>query len=404
MIALRNISNYIWKTPTKLKYFAPSSQPSRFRRLIHDGSFKDPYLKNSYNLFADNYHQNLSFHPPSCTRLTGMASHQTFAKRNMSTSVGGDKSPDTKEFGSEGLGKDFFAADSFPQDTLIDPYTAHASKFPPEVETMAQTTSASAAVSDTGLTGLESIGYAPTELVMRAIEIIHLTTGMPYWGSIVISTLALRTLTLPIHIQTKKSAAKMVIGLTEFKARNKKMKKNPTPEQLQAWRKKHGLSIIELIIMYPFLKMPILLYTDPFLKMPIFVSMFYGLKEMGAHFPGFATGGFGPFTDLAAADPSYILPFATGVLFLGMVEVLSLQRPKSPMPINVKMFVRVMAITVLPLTTYQFPSGFFIFWMTSNAFTLMQSLALKIPTVRAALGIPEIPQKVKNMLKKFTQK
>eukprot|EP00638_Chattonella_subsalsa_P007363 CAMPEP_0117766568 /NCGR_PEP_ID=MMETSP0947-20121206/20965_1 /TAXON_ID=44440 /ORGANISM="Chattonella subsalsa, Strain CCMP2191" /LENGTH=32 /DNA_ID= /DNA_START= /DNA_END= /DNA_ORIENTATION= len=32
----------------------------------------------------------------------------------MSTTVGGDNSPDKTAFGSEHLGKDFFAADSFP--------------------------------------------------------------------------------------------------------------------------------------------------------------------------------------------------------------------------------------------------------------------------------------------------
>jgi len=216
---------------------------------------------------------------------------------------------------------------------------------------------------------------------------------MPYWGSIVTLTLALRTLTLPIHIQTMKNAAKLAIARPEMEALSKKMQnmQNPTPEQqvkvsleMQALMKKHGVNPIKNILY-------------PFLQMPIFVSMFFGLKEMGAHFPGFATGGFGPFTDLAAADPSYILPIATGVLFLGMVELGSPDMPETAMSKNMKMFMRVMAITMPPLT-YQFPSGVFIYWMTSNAFTLMQSLALKIPTVKAALGIPEIPQEVKNSM------
>mmetsp|Transcript_20051 Transcript_20051/g.31534 ORF Transcript_20051/g.31534 Transcript_20051/m.31534 type:complete len:437 (-) Transcript_20051:333-1643(-) len=285
--------------------------------------------------------------------------------------------------------------DFLPDSSLIDPSTTQNISGPSDhamVGASLDSYFATEVAATEVLTGLESIGYAPSEIVMRTVEMLHVGAGLPYWGAIVALTLALRTATLPIHVSSMRNAAKMAIIRPEMEAMTKKMQQlqDPTSEEqmlmaqeMQALLNKHDV--------HPFKN---LIY--PFLQLPLFVSVFFGLKEMGTHFPGLATGGLGPVLDLTAADPTFVLPVVTGALFLGMVELGGgADMPQTPTTRQLKWFMRAMAVAT-PVMTYQFPAGVFVYWMTSNAFTLMQSVALKNPTIKAALDIPEIPESIKN--------
>lgn len=90
---------------------------------------------------------------------------------------------------------------------------------------------------------------------------------------------------------------------------------------------------------------PLSAFVLPFLQLPIFVSFFFGCRDvsvtvlqrrdlawgtaahnlnnvscvaeqMGQNFPDLATGGAMWFTDLSAADPTYIFPVVTSLTFL----------------------------------------------------------------------------------------
>jgi len=53
---------------------------------------------------------------------------------------------------------------------------------------------------------------------------------------------------------------------------------------------------------------------------PLFICFFLGIQRM-ALLPSFETGGAAWFTNLAVADPTYILPLLSGATFLATVEV-----------------------------------------------------------------------------------
>lgn len=55
------------------------------------------------------------------------------------------------------------------------------------------------------------LGWWPSDVAMRAVDGLAATTGMPYWVSIAVTTLALRTLFLPVGILTQRNSARMTL-------------------------------------------------------------------------------------------------------------------------------------------------------------------------------------------------
>ena len=59
----------------------------------------------------------------------------------------------------------------------------------------------------------------------------------------------------------------------------------------------------------------------PLIQIPMFISVFFGLRQIGEHLPGIATGGTLWFTDLSATDAFYIFPVLNAMSFLVMIEI-----------------------------------------------------------------------------------
>mmetsp|Transcript_36293 Transcript_36293/g.114545 ORF Transcript_36293/g.114545 Transcript_36293/m.114545 type:complete len:210 (+) Transcript_36293:105-734(+) len=127
-----------------------------------------------------------------------------------------------------------------------------------------------------------------------------------------------------------------------------------------------------------------------FLQFPVLISMFVGIQRM-ATIPSMKEGGALWFTDLTVADPNYLLPITSGLLFLATVELGAVDGMQGqPNVGRMKNIMRAAAIGMVPLTAY-LPQGVFIYWITSNALSAAQAVVLKIPGVKGMLGIPEVP-------------
>lgn len=53
------------------------------------------------------------------------------------------------------------------------------------------------------------LGLYPVEIAMQVIDGIASTTGMPYWASIVLITVMLRSAMLPLAVVTTRNSARM---------------------------------------------------------------------------------------------------------------------------------------------------------------------------------------------------
>ena len=162
-------------------------------------------------------------------------------------------------------------------------------------------------------------GYSPIGLIQSSMEIIYNTTGLPWWGTIVVSTLCFRVLFYPISIYLQKHAIRMhnvnpqVEELKEKQmlyllAGNMEMA-NYQRNKINAVFRSHGIR--------PFLSLLPVFFQGAFL-----LSYFMAIRRMAyAPVTSMMTGGALWFTDLTVPDDMFILPIINSLGFLISIEV-----------------------------------------------------------------------------------
>jgi YidC/Oxa1 family membrane protein insertase len=107
---------------------------------------------------------------------------------------------------------------------------------------------------------------------------------------------------------------------------------------------------------------------------------------------GFADGGAYWFVDLGAADPTYILPGVVTATFLAVTEV-GMDGIQMDKGAQMKIFMRVLPLLFLPITAAM-PAGCLVYWCSSNAFSVVQTLLLRNKALKKRFQIPDLPQPV----------
>ncbi|KXS21357.1 hypothetical protein M427DRAFT_51585 [Gonapodya prolifera JEL478] len=227
----------------------------------------------------------------------------------------------------------------------------------------------------------------PVGWLENLLEASHVLTGLPWWGTIVLTTVAIRALLLPLVGRMQRNAALMASiqptlkpiqsRLTAAARAGDRQEQMKATEELQALYKLHNVN-------------PFSMLGTAVVQMPIWISFYLALTAMAAlPVPGFADGGILWFHDLTAPDPlKYALPAVSAVGFLAVFE-LGAEMNKATMQPGMKMFMRVMAVSMIWLTT-TFPAAIFVYWTTSNIFTLFQISIFRHPAVRRHYNIPDV--------------
>ena len=161
---------------------------------------------------------------------------------------------------------------------------------------------------------LPELGYYPSHLVMQGIEGLHLTTGLPYWATIVVTTIGLRSLMLPLAFRTMRNSARMAVLKPELQLVMDRMKQDPASSSDPKRQKMYQTQMNALFKKHDAYPMRSLQF--PLFQLPVFMSFFFGLKGMGEYFPSISDGGALWFTDLSSADPLYIFPVVTAASFV----------------------------------------------------------------------------------------
>src|SRR5215216_2041564 len=208
----------------------------------------------------------------------------------------------------------------------------------------------------TGITDLLGRVFAPlTSVVGDALEFFY-SLGAPWWLSIVVLTVIVRSLLFPLTVRQVKSMRAMQDLRPQMEKIRAKYKDN---------KQKHQEEIMKLYQesgVNPFGScLPLLV------QMPIFITMFYVIKDFGSTHPDFTSGGLLWFQDLTVADPYYILPILSAVTMLAASEITSKKVDPQQRWI---MRIAPVGITVVLL---HFPAGLFMYWITSNFVTLVQN-------------------------------
>ncbi|XP_027921398.1 mitochondrial inner membrane protein OXA1-like isoform X1 [Vigna unguiculata] len=228
--------------------------------------------------------------------------------------------------------------------------------------------------------------FFPVMGLQYVIDAVHSYTGLNWWAAIVLTTLLIRSATVPLLINQLKATSKLTLmrpHLEEIKQQMDGMAMDPAAvakgqQQMKKLFKEYGVS--------PFTPLKGL-----FIQGPIFVSFFLAITNMAEKVPSFKHGGAYWFTDLSTPDALYVFPVLTALSFLITVEC-NMQEGMEGNPVagTMKNVSRGLAVLTVPFTM-GFPKAIFCYWVTSNLFSLVYGLALKVPGVKKTLGIPEIP-------------
>ncbi|BAF10670.1 Os03g0116000 [Oryza sativa Japonica Group] len=310
------------------------------------------------------------------------------SRRSLSTSP---RSNDELDASAEVL-SDAASSVSVPADVLADaaasvPVSAPA-PFPGEV---------AAAAADS---------FAPVAALQHLIDGVHSLTGLNWWACIALTSLLIRTLTVPLLLNQMKATVKLNAMRPEIEAINLEMRtisstriagneKSSTrvtdegsmstdPQSMLEGKRKLG----ELFLRHGVT--PLTPLKGLFIQAPIFMSFFFAISNMVEKVPSFKGGGIYWFTDLTTPDELLILPMLTSLTFLVTVE-LNMQdgMEGNPMLKTMKNFSRVMAVLTIPFTM-SFPKAIFFYWVTSNLFSLGYGFVLRKPAVRSFLDLPPI--------------
>ncbi|KAF4322367.1 hypothetical protein BBO99_00002984 [Phytophthora kernoviae] len=226
------------------------------------------------------------------------------------------------------------------------------------------------------------LGFSLSDIAIRSLDVIHATTGLPWWATIVATTVVVRAACFPVTVISMRNAAKMKPFQAELEKLQGSMEANPQydPESAKAFQakykglmKKHGVNPFKSIL-------------TPLAQLPIFLGFFWGLQDISKYFPDYAHEGVGWVQDLSVADPTMALPVVSSALMVASIEVGG-DALGPEMKDKMKFGMRCFALVMVPLTM-NFQSGIFVYWVTSNMFTLTQSVLMRSNVVKRALNIP----------------
>jgi YidC/Oxa1 family membrane protein insertase len=209
--------------------------------------------------------------------------------------------------------------------------------------------------------------FSPIVAVMGQVLLyFHEDLGAPWWLSIAMFTVVVRTLLFPLTVKQVRSMRAMQDLRPEMERIRAQYRDNRQKQQEEMMKLYQERSVNPLGGCLPIL-----------VQMPIFIGIFYVIREFGgipgfkdAKYPSFQEGGILWFQDLSAADPFLILPVLSALTMLAATEITS----KNIDP-QQRWLMRLLPIGIT-VFLFNFPAGLFVYWITSNLVTLVQNYVI----------------------------
>lgn len=156
------------------------------------------------------------------------------------------------------------------------------------------------------LAALDLVHYTPAGFFAWLIEVTQVSTGLPFWSVIILTTLGARLAVIPFVIRGTRSAARLSPiqpQLAELRAKMNAAKlKGDNLAFTTAVQKQHSLMKVAGVNPFDTVLMSVAQLTVQF-------GFFIGLRSMcQAPVEQLKYGGFGFLTDLTISDPYYITP------------------------------------------------------------------------------------------------
>lgn len=198
------------------------------------------------------------------------------------------------------------------------------------------------------------------------LSFFHYTVGAPWWLSIALLTIVVRSILFPLTVKQVKSMRAMQDLKPEMDRIRAQFKDNRQRQQEEIMKLYRERSVNPLGGCLPIL-----------VQMPVFIGIFYVIRKFGGvpgqHAPTeptFHDGGILWFQNLSVADPYLLLPIISALTMLAATEITS----KNIEP-QQRWMMRILPIGIT-FFLYTFPAGLFVYWITSNIVTFVQNYAI----------------------------
>jgi YidC/Oxa1 family membrane protein insertase len=254
-----------------------------------------------------------------------------------------------------------------------------------------------AAIADVAQTVQAVIATAPEEpwmivkLAHAILNGVHVVSGLPWWASIVVSTICIRTLLLPVAISTFRATGAMRKCQPAMDALKNEMEEHKksnggklTTEESMYYQKKHaevckanGFSIGRMMAM-------------PLVQAPVFMTFLWSVRSLPTQFD-LSQGGFHWILDLGVTDPHYILPVVASIFSLVALESGG-DSGGNEQASKIKPFIRALLVLCIPVYA-SFVAAVFFYWIPNSIFSTLLGYTVRQPAVKKMLKIP-IPDPV----------
>ncbi|XP_041799664.1 cytochrome c oxidase assembly protein COX18, mitochondrial [Chelmon rostratus] len=241
---------------------------------------------------------------------------------------------------------------------------------------------------------------APVHLCEHFLVNMQQVSGLPWWLSIVMATLSVRTLiTLPLAAYQMVIIAKVEALQAEISELAKRLRyevsvrareRGWTEKQSRFQFQKNLRRIVSQLYVrdncHPF-KASLLVWV----QLPLWVSLSLALRNLSLDQFGLkselAAGGALWFPDLTLPDSTWILPVCLGVTNLLIVELFSLQRVNpSRFQRFLTNFIRAFSVLMIPIAA-TVPSCVALYWLTSSLVGFSHNLLLRSPAIHRILRL-----------------
>ena len=209
--------------------------------------------------------------------------------------------------------------------------------------------------------------FGPIVNILGAVLLyFHQNLGVPWWLSIVLLTVIVRSLLFPLTVKQVKSMRAMQDLKPHMDRVRAQFKDNPQRQREEMAKLYQDQGVNPLGGCLPIL-----------VQMPVFIGMFYVIRKFGGtpgrtppEYESFTHGGILWFQDLAHADPYYLLPIISALTMLAATEITI----KNVDP-QQRWLMRLLPVGFTAFLL-NFPAGLFMYWITSNVMTLGQNYVI----------------------------
>ncbi|TFK36572.1 60Kd inner membrane protein-domain-containing protein [Crucibulum laeve] len=242
---------------------------------------------------------------------------------------------------------------------------------------------------DLGALGLTS--WTPAGIIRWSLEIINVTTHLPWFHTIVLGTAFWKLIILPINIIALKTTTRMNFIQKELQ---------PLQDEMKALRSKKDFSKLEM----QRINIKIKALNDkaginplagllPLVQLPITLGLFFGLKKMGdLPLAQWTNSGVSFLPDLTQTTP-----LALSILFTAAVNA-QIWASRGDQNVRDRPFAAhfMNAMPLLSLLggwySMYWPSGLTLGITVTALLTAIQTWVLRLPAIRARLDIPTLPK------------